>query len=102
MIVTIVHIKVKEEFIDDFIKITKYNHRNSILEKGNLRFDFLQKPDDPIHFILYEAYETPGDAAAHKETEHYLKWREKVSDWMAEPRQGIRYDVISPLERELW
>jgi autoinducer 2-degrading protein len=45
-------------------------------EPGNRRFDVLQAPDDPARFILYEAYASAADAAAHKETAHYLAWRD--------------------------
>ena len=46
--------------------------------------------------MLYEAYETAEGAAAHKQTEHYLTWRETVAPWMAQPRQGKPYNVIAP------
>ncbi|MGR9013192.1 MAG: putative quinol monooxygenase, partial [Gammaproteobacteria bacterium] len=52
--------------------------------------------ENPGQFILYEAYTTAEDAAAHKQTPHYLTWRDTVADWMAEPRQGIRYDGLFP------
>jgi autoinducer 2-degrading protein len=96
MHITLVHVQVKPEHIEDFINATQLNHEASILESGNRRFDILQSPDNPSHFILYEAYVDGAAAAAHKETSHYLKWRETVADWMAEPRQGIRYDGLFP------
>ena len=96
MIVTIVHVEVKREHIDDFIKATNDNHQLAVLEQGNLRFDVLQKEDNPAEFSLYEAYETETAAAAHKETLHYLDWRNKVAPWMAKPRQGIRYVGLLP------
>ncbi|MBN2541509.1 antibiotic biosynthesis monooxygenase [bacterium] len=102
MIVTCVNVYVKEEYIDDFIEATIENHKNSILEPGNMRFDVLQQKDDRKRFTLYEAYESPEAAAEHKMTEHYLKWRRTVADWMAQPREGIPHDVIAPLERNQW
>jgi autoinducer 2-degrading protein len=96
MHVTLVHVQVKPEHIDDFIAATRLNHQASVLETGNRRFDVLQSPENPGQFILYEAYATAEDAAAHKETAHYLAWRDMVADWMAEPRQGIRYHGLFP------
>lgn len=96
MHVTLVHVQVKPEFIDDFIAATRLNHQASIQEAGNRRFDVLQAPDNPAQFILYEAYASAEDAAAHKQTAHYLAWRDMVADWMAEPRQGVRYDGLFP------
>jgi autoinducer 2-degrading protein len=96
MHVTLVHVQVKPEHIDDFIAATRLNHQASVLETGNRRFDVLQSPENPAQFILYEAYASAEDAAAHKETAHYLAWRDMVADWMAEPRQGIRYYGLFP------
>jgi (4S)-4-hydroxy-5-phosphonooxypentane-2,3-dione isomerase len=97
MIVTTVMVKIKPDHIADFIKATTKNHEASIKELGNQRFDVLQSPDDPTSFMLYEAYNSPDAAAAHKHTTHYLEWKEKVADWMAEPRKGIPYHSILPL-----
>lgn len=96
MHVTLVHVHVKPEHAEDFIKASQANHAASIQEPGNRRFDVLQSADDPTHFILYEAYISAADAAAHKETGHYLTWRKTVADWMAEPRQGIPYNSLFP------
>ena len=102
MIVTTVEVYVKEEHIEDFKKATVENHNASIREAGNLRFDVLQSIDDPARFTLYEVYETEKAAAEHKNTPHYLKWRERVEDWMAKPRKGIAHQVVAPEERERW
>jgi autoinducer 2-degrading protein len=96
MIVTCVHVSVKPENIDDFIKATTINHENSIKEPLNRRFDILQSKDNPTEFILYEAYENEEGAVAHKQAAHYLTWRKTVENWMAKPRQGIPYHVIAP------
>ncbi len=72
-----------------FIEATRRNHDGSVQEPGNLRFDVLQSAGDPTRFVLYEAWRDEAAMAAHKETAHYLAWRETVADWMAEPRQGV-------------
>jgi autoinducer 2-degrading protein len=96
MKVTLVHVKVKPAHIDDFIKACRLNHEASTREPGNRRFDILQSTDDECAFVLYEAYATAEDAAAHKQTPHYAQWRETVADWMAEPRQGVPYNGLYP------
>jgi (4S)-4-hydroxy-5-phosphonooxypentane-2,3-dione isomerase len=96
MHVTLVHIDVKLENIDDFIIATRLNHEASIQEPGNRRFDVLQSSENPGHFVLYEAYDSADAAAEHKQTAHYLAWRDKVADWMAQPRQGIPYQGLFP------
>ena len=96
MHVTLVHVRVKPEAIDAFIAATRANHEASIQEAGNRRFDVLQSPDDPARFILYEAYASAEDAAAHKATTHYLAWRDAVADLMAEPRRGETMNGLFP------
>jgi (4S)-4-hydroxy-5-phosphonooxypentane-2,3-dione isomerase len=95
MHVTLVHVRVKPEHLDAFIAACRANHEGSVREPGNLRFDVLRAADEPTRFILYEAYRDESAAAAHKETPHYLAWRAAVADWMAEPRTGVPYEVIS-------
>jgi autoinducer 2-degrading protein len=97
MHVTLVHVHVKPEHVDDFIRASQANHEASVREPGNRRFDVLQSGDDPTRFVLYEAYITAKDAAAHKQTAHYLTWRDTVMDWMAEPRRGIPYNGLLPV-----
>ena len=91
-----VHIQVKPQYVDDFIEITRYNHNNSIMEDGCARFDFLQSTEDPSLFYLYEVYTTPEAAAAHKQTEHYNKWRETVEPFMAQPRSADKAISLLP------
>lgn len=96
MHVTLVHVRVRPEDVDDFIAATRANHEASITEPGNRRFDVLQAPYDRARFILYEAYASAADAAAHKETAHYLAWREAVGGMMAEPRRGEPMNGLFP------
>lgn len=88
MHVTLVHVRVKPETINAFIAACHANHLASTREPGNRRFDVLQDPQDATRFILYEAYASAQDAAAHKATPHYLQWRDSVAEMMAEPRRG--------------
>jgi len=98
MHVTIVHVHVKQEHIVEFVAATRLNHEASVQEAGNRRFDVLQSTTDPTRFVLYEAYASEADAAAHKQTAHYLRWRETVADWMAEPREGVPYVGLCPAD----
>jgi (4S)-4-hydroxy-5-phosphonooxypentane-2,3-dione isomerase len=102
MILTCVYVHVKPEAINDFIEASVLNHKGSVKEPGNLRFDIVQQADDPCRFMLYEAFESEEAAAAHKSAMHYLKWRDTVKDMMAEPRYGVRYNILEPKERSKW
>lgn len=96
MQVTLVHIRIKPEHVGDFIEAVRVNHEASVREHGNRRFDVLQSADNPTQFVLYKAYATAADAAAHKQTTHYLQWRDRVAPWMAAPRQGVAYQGLFP------
>jgi len=96
MQVTLVHVHVKAECVKAFIEASRANHEASVQEPGNRRFDMLQSADDPNRFVLYEAYASASDAAAHKQTAHYATWRDTVVDMMAEPRQGVPYKGLAP------
>lgn len=102
MVVYVVEIHVKEDRIEDFKKATIENHNNTIQESGNYRFDVLQSKEDPGRFTLYEVYESEDAVTAHKETSHYLQWRDTVADWMVEPRKGIKHEIIVPRREDRW
>jgi len=96
MLIVLVHVNVKPEFVEEFKRVTIENASNSVKEAGIARFDVIQQTDDPTKFILVEVYKTAEAPAAHKETSHYERWRDTVAEMMAEPRQGIKYSNIFP------
>ncbi len=99
MVIVHVHVHVKADCVEAFCAASMENARNSVKEPGVARFDIVQQTDDPTRFVLVEVYRTPDDPARHKETAHYLKWRDAVADMMAEPRAGIKYANVFPDER---
>lgn len=98
MQILLVHIHVKPEHLEAFKVATMENARNSIQEPGVARFDVIQQNDDPTRFCLVEVYRTAEAHAQHRETAHYQKWRDTVTDMMAEPRQGVKYSNVYPDE----
>ncbi len=99
MVIVHVHVHVKADCVEAFRAASLENARNSVKEPGVARFDVVQQTDDPTRFVLVEVYRTPDDPARHKETAHYLKWRDTVADMMAEPRTGIKFTNVFPDER---
>lgn len=102
MYVVCVNIQVKPEHVDQFIQATLDNHLGTRREAGNVRFDVVQAEDDITRFMLYEVYRDKAAFEAHQKTEHYLKWRDTVKDWMAVPRQGVRYRGVFPEDEASW
>ena len=96
MFIVHVLVHVKEGLAEAFRDASMENAANSVQEPGVARFDVIEQLDDPHRFVLVEVYRTPEDPARHKETAHYLKWRDTVADMMAEPRQAIKYSNCFP------
>ena len=96
MLIVHVHVRVKPESIEAFRAATVENASNSVKEAGIARFDVLQQADDSSRFILVEVYRTLEATARHKETAHYMKWRDTVAPMMAEPRTSVKYSNAFP------
>jgi autoinducer 2-degrading protein len=96
MLIVHVHVRVKPECVEVFRQATIDNARHSVQEPGIVRFDVIQRHDDPTRFVLIEIYRTDQDPARHKETAHYATWRDTVADLMAEPRSSVKYSHVYP------
>jgi autoinducer 2-degrading protein len=96
LLVVHVHCHVKPEHAAAFRDATLDNARASAKEPGIARFDVIQDRDDPTRFVLCEVYRTAQAPAAHKETAHYLTWRDAVAPMMAEPRTSRKYLNLHP------
>jgi len=96
LLVVHVHVRVKPEWVSQFVAATRENARNSLQEPGIARFDLIQQEDDPTRFVLVEVYKSAQAPAAHKQTAHYQLWRDAVEPWMAEPRRSQRFQSLFP------
>jgi autoinducer 2-degrading protein len=99
MFIVHVFVHVKPNYIEAFKTASLENARNSVQEPGIARFDVIQQQDDPSRFVLVEVYRTAEEPARHKETDHYILWRDTVADMMAEPRVGVKYSNLFPDDR---
>jgi (4S)-4-hydroxy-5-phosphonooxypentane-2,3-dione isomerase len=93
-----VFVHVKANKVSEFIGATIENARNSVHEPGIARFDVIQDAKDATRFVLCEVYKSPEDVLKHKETKHYLAWKDAVADLMEDPRNGVSYKNIFPGE----
>ena len=92
----IVNIKVTKGRDGEFVAATRANMALSRKEPGISRFELFQDRDDPCHLVLVEDYRDDAALASHKETAHYLKWRDLIEPMMAEPRTRALYNGIGP------
>jgi autoinducer 2-degrading protein len=98
MLVVHVHVRTRPDSVDAFKAATLANARESLEEPGIARFDIIQQQDDPSRFVLIEVYRTAQAPAAHKETAHYLAWRDAVAPLMAEPRSSVKFSNVFPAD----
>ena len=96
LLVVQIDIAVIPEQLDAFLAATQENAAASRREAGILRFDVLSDRSDAAHLVFIEVYRDEAAAAAHKETDHYARWRDTVAPMMARPRQPTRYVNTSP------
>jgi autoinducer 2-degrading protein len=96
LLIVHVDVAVLPEQGEAFLTATEENAAASRQEPGILRFDVLTDRADPTHVLLVEVYRDEEAAAAHKDTDHYLRWRNTVAPMMARPRQATRYVNSSP------
>jgi (4S)-4-hydroxy-5-phosphonooxypentane-2,3-dione isomerase len=100
MLIVHVFVQVKADQVDAFKAATTDNASHSIQEPGIARFDVIQQQDDPTRFVLIEIYRDNAAPALHKETAHYVRWRDTVAPMMAAPRQSIKYHNIFPTDAQ--
>src|SRR5260221_23390 len=98
MLVVHVHARVKPEFVEAFKQATVANARESVKEPGIARFDVVQHQEDPTRFVLVEVYRSVDAPVAHKETAHYLAWRDVVAPMMAEGRSSVKVGRVFSAE----
>ena len=98
MLVVHVHVHVLPGDLEAFLAETRRNSQASLQEPGVRRFDVLQDEADPAHVVLDEVYVDQAAADAHKQTEHYARWRDTVAGMMAQPRSSTRFTAVAPAE----
>ena len=77
LLIVHVDVAVQPDVLEGFLAATEENAMASRHESGVVRFDVLSDRADPAHMVLVEVYRDEAAAAAHKETGHYQRWRDK-------------------------
>ena len=100
MLVVHVDVRVNPDDVRAFLIETRRNASLSVTEPGVRRFDVLLDEADPTHVVLSEVYVDQEAADAHKQTEHYARWRDAVAPMMAQPRSSTRFAAVFPGEED--
>ncbi len=98
MLVVHVHVHVLPDHVEAFKAATIANAGESVREPGVARFDVVQQDGDPTRFVLVEVYRDAEAPARHKETAHYLRWRDAVAPMMASPRTSVKLTNVFPAD----
>ncbi|PJZ66132.1 antibiotic biosynthesis monooxygenase [Leptospira wolffii] len=96
MIVTVSSYKILSEKIQEFLEISSELSRESLKEKGVLRFDLLQNDGDDGRFLIIEAYESEAIRKAHLDTPHFVNWRRTVPEMFSQGTTTVHYKPVSP------
>jgi len=94
-----VKIQIKPEFRERFIEASLGDGIGSTRdEPGCYRFDVLQDDGDPNRIYFYEVYKDEAAFAEHAKQPHFIKWRDTVKDWTAQPNEVSRSHTIFPAD----
>ncbi len=96
LLIVHVDVAVLPDQVEAFLTATETNASASRAEPGVVRFDVLRNREDDAHVVLVEVYRDERAAAEHKQTSHYLTWRDTVAAMMARPRSSTRWVNVSP------
>ncbi len=101
MYVIVAPIKIKPEHKEAFIESMLDDAVGSVSnEPGCLRFNVIQDRENPNKIYLFEVYKDKAAFDAHLQTPHFIKWRDTVKDWFAEPVKGARGTNIFPTDAD--
>ena len=101
MYVLMVTIKIKPEHKEAFMESMLGDAVGSVRnEPGCLRFDVMQDEEDPNKIYLHEVYKDRAAFDAHLQAPHFIKWRDAVADWFAEPAVAGRGSNVFPTDAD--
>ncbi len=79
------HLRVRPEVIDAFYARLRRHAATSVKrEEGCHRFDIFQERSDPTLFLLFEVYDDDDALELHRNSPHYLAFRQDVQDWVTD------------------
>ena len=81
-----VYLNIQPDKIDAFKELARFNAANSTQEPGCLRFEALQKEDEPTRFMLIEHYVDEAAIESHRQTDHFARWSREIGDLVTADR----------------
>lgn len=96
MYAVVVRLEARPEKVDALIALASHNAAETRKEPGNLQFDLLRSPENPLKFALVEIYRDEAALKEHQKTAHYARWRAEIADLLSSPRASEKFDVLTP------
>ena len=104
MIFTCVKWKVKPEYADRWVELTREFTEATRAEDGNLFFEWSRSVDDPNRYVLIEAFKDDA-AEAHVTSDHFTKAQADLPQYVAETplvrnvlMEGEHWDTLGEFE----
>ena len=104
MIFICVKWKVKPEYADEWVELTRAFTEATRAEKGNLFFEWSRSVEDPNQYVLIEAFEDDA-AEAHVTSDHFRKAQAYLPRYVEETplvrnvvMEGDHWDTLGEFE----
>lgn len=91
------HLRVRHEAIELFKARLLRHARTSVHDEPGCRcFDVHQENGDPSLFLLIERYADQAAFEVHRQSPHFLAFREDVKDWVIERTWWYWTPLLAP------
>ena len=79
---------IKEECLDDFLEITKeLVEKTNTLDKGCIQYELCRDVNDPLKFVMIEAWESQDLLNEHMKAAHFTELVPKLGGLASKPSE---------------
>ena len=83
MIFICVKWKIKPEYADQWIELSREFTEGTRAEPGNIFYDWSRSVEDPTEYVLIEAFQEDA-AEAHVKSDHFVKAQKDLPQYLVE------------------
>ena len=77
---------VKAECVEEFLSIAgELVRETNKLDKGCIKYDLWKNPDDPLHFVMLEEWESQNALDEHMAAAHFVKLVPELGERTSKP-----------------
>ncbi len=95
MLTVMIHAKVKQEMLDEYLDLIKMLARETT-KKGCITYCFNQNKDEPTEFVLFEQWETQLDLDNHIKELFKILGPARPNDPIPEKLMSM-YEKVTPI-----